>query len=71
MKNLIRFFILFLPFSESFAQKNDNVMVLGYRIAINGPIPTLDFSYGSPDTGAYFSPIGSKEMQVFVIAMEL
>ncbi|MBP6531799.1 MAG: T9SS type A sorting domain-containing protein [Bacteroidia bacterium] len=57
MKNLIRFFILFLSLTESFAQKNDNVMVLGYRIAINGPIPTLDFSYGSPDTGAYFSPI--------------
>lgn len=48
---------LLLYFTETFAQQNDNVMVLGYRYGTNGPIPKLDFSYGDPDTGVYYSPI--------------
>ena len=57
MKKNILLLFLIVSFSETFAQQNDNVMVLGYRYGVNGPIPTLDFTYGSPDTGAYFSPI--------------
>ncbi len=57
MKINILLLFLTLSFSKTFAQQNDNVMVLGYRYGVNGPIPTLDFTYGSPDTGAYFSPI--------------
>lgn len=40
-----------------FAQRNDNIMILGYHYFPNGPIPIWDFTYGHPDTAAYFSPI--------------
>src|SRR5678816_946017 len=39
------------------AQKYDNVMILGYHYYMGGPIPILDFTYGSPDTAAIYSPL--------------
>ena len=40
-------------------------MVLGYRYGTNGPIPKLDFSYGDPDTGVYYSGKGKWSRRLF------
>ena len=57
MRSVIIYFLLLHCYVQTFAQYHDNVMVLGYRYGLNGPVPVWDFTYGHPDTGAIFAPM--------------
>lgn len=56
MKKNIFCWLLFLSSFSLFAQKNDNVWLMGYQYVQGWPVPGLDFYFGSPDTIPYYTP---------------